>query len=89
MQLKSEGMKTSCCQCMGVLEESCCSCLRGHSTLSHVWIKWRERNHRTFEGIEHSVLELKLFLLLFMYWMAASSSHSFSSLEKFIDLCNL
>jgi hypothetical protein len=43
-----------------------------------IWIIWKERNQRTLEGIEHSPMELKLFLLRSLYdWMAASSSHSF------------
>lgn len=50
-----------------------------------------ERAHlHTFEGIEHSPLELKLFLVRSMYdSMTASSGHSFSTLKKFPDLCNV
>lgn len=49
----------------------------------------RVRLH-TFEGIEHSPLELKLFLVRSMYdSMTASSGHSFSTLKKFPDLCNV
>jgi hypothetical protein len=49
---------------------------------------WRERNQRTFEGVECSNVELKRLFLVSLYeWMAALSS-PFSSLEKFLDLCS-
>jgi hypothetical protein len=45
---------------------------------------------KSFQGLERSLLELKLFLLRSLYdWMAALSEHSFSSLEEFIDLFNI
>ena len=50
----------------------------GAVPLCIIWIIWEERNQRTLEGIEHSPMELKLFLLRSLYdWMAASSGHSF------------
>lgn len=52
--------------------------LWGAVPLCIIWIIWKERNQRTLEGIEHSPMELKLFLLRSLYdWMAASSGHSF------------
>lgn len=54
-----------------------------------MWTIWKEQNRRTFEGTEGSLPELKLvFLRLLNAWMAALISHSFSSLEAFLDLCN-
>ena len=49
----------------------------------------RERNQLAFGGIECSPLKLELLILCFMYdWMAALTSHSFSTLEEILDLCN-
>lgn len=60
----------------------------GHSSFYYV-DNWKEQNRRTFEGTEGSLPELKLvFLRLLNAWMAALISHSFSSLEAFLDLCN-
>jgi hypothetical protein len=51
---------------------------------SVMWTIWRERNQLTFEGVEHSSLELKLYLLSSLFeWMAALVGHSFSTFEKF------
>jgi hypothetical protein len=53
-------------------------------TLSIMWTIWRERNQRTFKGVEYSIVELKRFFLLSLYdWMAASSGHSAFSLVEF------
>jgi hypothetical protein len=53
-----------------------------------MWTIWRERNQRTFEGLERSSIELKLFLLRSLNdWTVASSGSAFSSLEDFLDFC--
>ena len=58
-----------------------------------VWIIWRERNLRTFDGVEGLPMELNFYLLVAMFetmfdWLAALSGYSFSSFEEFLDLCN-
>ena len=52
-----------------------------------MWTIWRECNQHTFEGIEHSPLEIKLIFLQPMYhWMVALSGLSFTNLEDFLDI---
>ena len=42
-----------------------------------MWTTWEERNSHLFEGIEHSLLDLKFILLCTLYeWMAIWSCHS-------------
>lgn len=48
------------------------------------WILWSKHNHQTFEGEEHSLVDLKRFFLLSLYyWMKEMSSPSASSFEEF------
>ena len=53
-----------------------------------MWILWKERNNRTFEGVEWPSVELKLLFLRTLYeWMTALSNHSFSDFLDFPDCC--
>jgi hypothetical protein len=64
---------------MGFWLASQCGCL-GVPYLCVLWIIWRAHNNCTFEGIENSPSELKLLLFHHKFdWMAALSSHSFST----------
>jgi len=43
-----------------------------------MWTTWEERNSHLFEGIEHSLLDLKFILLCTLYeWMAILSCDSY------------
>ena len=54
-----------------------------------MWCLWRERNTRTFEGCEQSVVELKLqFYRSLFDWMSAIEFFSFSNLLEFLDSCS-
>jgi hypothetical protein len=58
--------------CIGVVGNAVPLCV--------MWIIWQERNACTFEGIERSVVELKLFFLRTLFeWMAAFHAHLFTS----------
>ena len=51
-----------------------------------MWILSKERNSRMFNGLERLLVELKLIFLYTLYdWMAALTSHSFSSFLGFLD----
>jgi hypothetical protein len=51
-----------------------------------MWLIWKERNQRAFEGLERSSTELKMFLLRAMFdWMFTINSLTFSSLLDFVD----
>ena len=53
-----------------------------------IWCIWRERNARSFEGCEHSLLEIKSFLLLTLFeWSVVFSHFSCSSFPIFLDRC--
>jgi hypothetical protein len=55
-----------------------------------MWYIWRERNARTFEGCELSIVEMKqLFYRVLMDWMAAIGSVRFSDMIDFLDHCSL
>jgi hypothetical protein len=55
-----------------------------------MWVLWRERNLRVFEGQERTVLDLKLVLLRTLFdWLHCSSSYSPSYFEEFLDSCTL
>ena len=52
------------------------------------WCLWWERNTRSFEGTERSMLELKgIVLRTLMDWSKASGVLSFSSVLDFLDFC--
>ena len=54
-----------------------------------MWILWKERNNKTFEGVECPSMELELLFLQTLYeWMTALSGHSFSNFLDFLDCCN-
>ena len=54
-----------------------------------MWCIWKERNARTFEGCEKSIVELKLyFMRCLSEWLLATGSFSFSNLFEFLDLCS-
>lgn len=56
-------------------------------TLPYVESIWKERNSRTFKGVEMSTLELKsLFLRSSYEWVHAIGSAPKSSFVDFIDL---
>ena len=49
-----------------------------------IWCIWRERNARSFEGCEHSLLEIKSFFLHTLFeWSVAFSHFSCSSFSFF------
>jgi hypothetical protein len=57
--------------------------------LSDYILVWKERNARTFEGSELSVVELKLQLYRsLMDWMSAIGLVRFSNMLEFIDYCS-
>lgn len=61
----------------------------GNSTLSYV-DHWRERNLCTFEGKEHSILDLKRFFSFSLCdWMSVRYDPPSSSQVDFLDLCSL
>ena len=52
------------------------------------WCIWRERNTRTFEGVERNLLEIKGTVLRTLTdWSNASGVMSFSSVLDFLDFC--
>ena len=58
-----------------------------------MWLIWRERNARTFEGIERSIHELKLLAFTFIFsdfagLGNASGVFSFFSLSDMLDFCS-
>jgi hypothetical protein len=60
-------------------------------TIPHciMWCIWRERNLRTFEGLEMDPPELQLLFFRMLFdWIQVSSIFSFSSFQDFIDLCS-
>jgi hypothetical protein len=62
----------------------------GAVTLCAMWVLWRERNLRVFEGQERTVLDLKLVLLRTLFdRLHCSSNHSFSSFKEFLDSSTL
>ena len=62
----------------------------GAVPLCVMWVLWRERNQRVFEGQEQTVLELKILLLCTLFdWLHCSSSHSFLCFEDILDSCTL
>lgn len=57
--------------------------------LGLMWIIWRERNSRIFEGEEKSVILLKSFLLSTLYeWLTLIGNLHVSSFFEFIDELN-
>ena len=53
-----------------------------------MWCIWRERNARSFEGCERSLLEIKSFFLHTLYeWSVVFSHFSCSSFPIFLDSC--
>ena len=55
-----------------------------------LWYIWRERNARSFEGCERSMLEIKsLFLHTLLDWSVVFCHFSCSSLPALLDCCNL
>ena len=72
----------------GETSESCD--LEGHSSLLDVVYLERDRNARTFEGCELSIVEMKqLFYRILMDWMAAIGLVRFSDMIDFLDHCSL
>ncbi len=62
----------------------------GAVPLCVMWVLWRERNLRVFEGQERMVLDLKLVLLRTLFdWLHCSSNYSPSYFEEFLDSCTL
>ena len=59
--------------------------------ISHclMWCLWRERNDRTFNGVEKSIPALKFnFLHTFLYWSKASHLACSSSMSDLVELCS-
>ena len=53
-----------------------------------MWVIWRVRNTRTFDGNERSIHELKLlFFQTFFDWANAMSVFTFISLLDMLDFC--
>jgi hypothetical protein len=53
------------------------------------WCLWRERNLRTFEGMEMDFPELKLLFFRMLYdWIHVLGVFSFSSFQDFLDSCS-
>jgi hypothetical protein len=75
---------------MGSFRKSRHADVWGAVPLCVMWVLWRERNLRVFEGQERTVLELKLVLLRTLFdWLHCSSSYSPSYFEEFLDSCTL
>lgn len=54
-----------------------------------MWCIWRERDARSFEGSENSVLHLKLLFFKPLFkWINALGLISFASLTDMLDSCN-
>ena len=55
-----------------------------------MWCLWRERNDRTFNGVEKSILAIKFqFVHTLLDWLKASHLDSTMSLSDMIDLCSV
>ena len=62
----------------------------GAVPLCVMWVLWRKRNLRVFEGQERTMLDLKLILLHTLFdWLHCSSNYSPSYFEEFLDSCTL
>jgi hypothetical protein len=64
---------------MGSFRKSSHADVWGAVPLCVMWVLWRERNLRVFEGQERTVLDL----------LHCSSSYSPSYFEEFLDSCTL
>jgi hypothetical protein len=54
-----------------------------------MWCLWRERNSRSFEGIEKNVADLKLLVLRTLFeWVSASCHFPCTTFLEFLDLCS-
>jgi hypothetical protein len=54
-----------------------------------LWCIWRERNARSFEGCESSVVDLKLRILKTLAgWVSATGCFPYSELADFLDHCS-
>ena len=54
-----------------------------------IWCIWRERNARSFEGCDSSLLEIKSFFLHTLFeWSVVFSHFSCSSFSLFLDRCS-
>jgi hypothetical protein len=54
-----------------------------------MWCIWRERNMRSFEGVEHTLLSLKnTFLKTLFEWVCALGCLPCESFLEFLDLCS-
>ena len=54
-----------------------------------LWCLWRERNARTFEGCELSIVALKLqFYHSLFHWLSATGLFSFSNWFDLIEFCS-
>ncbi len=75
---------------MGCFRKSLHADVWGAAPLCVMWVIWRERNLRVFEGQERTVLDLKLVLLRTLFnWLHCSSNYSPSYFEEFLDSCTL
>ena len=55
-----------------------------------MWLLWRERNKRVFEGQEVTSLDLKSkFLRTLFEWVSITTNLGLLSFEEFLDSCNL
>ena len=55
-----------------------------------LWCIWREKNTRSFEGCERSMLEIESsFLHTLLDWSVVFFHFSYSSLPVLLDRCNL
>ncbi len=54
-----------------------------------MWLVWRVRKHKAFEGTEGITMELKMILLCVLFnWIAALHNPLSSSLLDFLDTCS-
>ena len=53
-----------------------------------IWCIWHEKNARSFEGCEHSTLEVKSFFFQTLLEWSVTLSHSCFSLPVLLDHCN-
>ena len=75
---------------MGSFRNSSNAKVWGAVPLCVMWVLWRERNLRVFEGQERTVLDLKLVLLRTLFdSLHYSSNYSPSYFEEFLDSCTL